>query len=439
MELLEADFSAKERQLLMESTLAALLRQDSPESDKSALQILISACESVNVEKSKTSADAVFKKINKSVQEYASSRLRKALADSICETSDSTAKSIVFLPLLCESNPLNLEAQLVIYQSQVTDNATRLKLEKNLLSLSKEMLQTFFDATNHKSTTPPSGNNSVSSIQTQLWSTAFARFLDLQHQALTELKDRPSAVALAATIPNVIMRDNLQQTLSRHWSEGPPALKGTTAADSAWAEPGFITVLKAVSRENARKGNSQSLRPTKTTQPKNTPETKWDKLTEELVMDYCRRSHMAALARSAVAYLDNSTLLNENSKNDASIPLLPGCEVSAEYRIVLPSEKDSQLPNSSGNDFKLHYQRIEKRMKLNKPLAFYRRQVKSCIEHPVEDGLWLDGLFELKSEDSIRSVDVLITLPAKTKIKSTAEEQELTIEILCIDVGKPRE
>ena len=78
-------------------------------------------------------------------------------------------------------------------------------------------------------------------------------------------------------------------------------------------------------------------------------------------------------------------------------------------------------------------------MKLSKPLIYYRRQVKSCIERPIQNGLWLDGFVELKGEERLRSVDVLITCPTNSTLKSAAEEQELTVEILSIEVRKLHE
>ena len=68
----------------------------------------------------------------------------------------------------------------------------------------------------------PDWHYSVGAI---LWVPPFTDFLNLQHQALTSLTERPAAVSLAAAIPSISMRANFQRTLSRHWQEGPQAIR----------------------------------------------------------------------------------------------------------------------------------------------------------------------------------------------------------------------
>jgi len=349
-----------------------------------------------------------------------------------------------------DANPLNLKAQVLFYQSDKTDVLTRLTLEKQFIASSREALRVFLGFNAQQPTTLPPTPDWLDCIGTKLWDSPFIDFLDLQHQALTTLAQRPSAVALAVLIPNNTMRADLRRTLSRHWFEGPKAIRTLPAADYPLAEPGFITVLKSLIREN-RVRSSPQLRSAKPARlnldternsdepPKSSSDTDWNTLLEELVRDYCRRSHMASLARSAAAYRDGAASSHECRKTDSPIPPLPGCEVSAAYSIDWPGEYVSHLPNMAGNALSLNYQRIEKRMKLSKPLIYYRHQVKSCIERPIPDGLWLDGFVELKGEEHLRSVDVLITCPTNSTLKSATEEQELTIEILSIEVRKLHE
>ena len=84
--------------------------------------------------------------------------------------------------------------------------------------------------------------------------------------------------------------------------------------DKGLVEQGFLAVLKSLARENHAK-SSQPLRPAKPIKQSfdaeqdseeaaevSTCESDWNKLIEDLVRDYCRRCHMAALARAAAAY-----------------------------------------------------------------------------------------------------------------------------------------
>jgi hypothetical protein len=346
-----------------------------------------------------------------------------------------------------ETKLLNLEAQLSLYQSDKADAATRLALEKQFIASSREALRISLGFGTPQSAPSPPTPDWLSCVGRQLWDSPFVDFLDLQHRALTTLAQRPTVVALAMLIPNKIMRADLQRTLSRHWPEGPKAIRTLAAANYPLAEPGFITVLKTLTRENQVKSWPQWRLP-KSVRSSYNPEGKpaaqrktssdedWNKLLGELVQDYCRRSHMASLARLAAAYRDGAATLPENRVTDSPIPLLPGCEISAAYSIDWPGEHVSRLPNMAGNDLSLNYQRIEKRMKPSKPLTYYRLHVKSSIERPIPNGLWLDGFVDLKGEERLRSVDVLITCPANSTYQSASEEQELTVEILCIEVRK---
>ena len=84
------------------------------------------------------------------------------------------------------------------------------------------------------------------------------------------------------------------------------------------------------------------------------------------------------------------------------------------------------------------YVRIEKRAKAKTELEHYRRKMDRVLEHALADGRWLDSLSEDAEDGVVRSVDVLITR-ASPKQTIVEEEQELTVQILSIEVGKLRE
>ena len=89
---------------------------------------------------------------------------------------------------------------------------------------------------------------------------------------------------------------------------------------------------------------------------------------------------------------------------------------------------------------KLRYLRIEERAKPSRQISYYRGRLKTCIEHPLTDGVHLDGLLDLPNGDGVRSVDVLITPASAADSLSTKDDpQPLTIEILTVEVHKLRE
>jgi hypothetical protein len=449
-DLFATEFSAAQRQATADIVLTALLRRDSPESERTVLKILTANLQTAASAQDEQPSDSLRQKIIAIVRANASARLRKMLANAVLEQTASASPGKQYLPMLCESNPLNLEAQVLIYQSEQTDNATRAKLERQFASAGREALETFLGFPAQQPANPPPAPDWHYSVGAILWGPPFTDFLNLQHQAMTALTERPASVSLAAAIPSNAMRANFQRTLSRHWPEGPQAIRAMCAADKGLVEPGFLAVLKSLARENRAK-SPQPLRPAKPSKqsydaeqdseerPKSMSESDWNKLIEDLVRDYCRRCHMAALARAAAAYRTGAVPSLDVRAADSPVGLYPNSTVNAAYRFDWPDEHASRLPQLADDVLRVYYLRIEERTKPARLATYYRRQVKSCIEHPLSDGLWLDVLTEMKKEDRTRSIDVLITRAKTGATPSANEEQELTVEILSIEISKLHE
>jgi hypothetical protein len=450
-DLFVAEFSPAERLGTADIVLTALMRQDSPENEQTVLEILLTAnLQNAASVQDEQPSDSLRQKMVAVVRANASARLRKTLANAVLERTVTASAGKQYLPVLCEPNPMNLEAQALIYQSEQIDNATRAKLEKQFVSAGREALETFLGFPAQQPADQPPTPDWHYSVGAVLWCPPFTDFLNLQHQALITLTERPASVSLAAAIPSNAMRANFQRTLSRHWPEGPQAIRAMGVADKGLAEPGFLAVLKSLARENRAK-SSQSPRPAKPIKqsydpeqdsgewPKSTSDTDWNKLIEDLVRDYCRRCHMAALARAAAAYRNGAVPSLDVRAADSPVPLHPNGKVNAAYRFDWPDEHASRLPQLADDVLRVYYLRIEERTKPARLAAYYRRQVKSCIEHTLPDGLWLDGLTEMKKEDRTRSIDVLITRAKSGATPSANEEQEMTVEILCIEVPKLHE
>jgi hypothetical protein len=452
-ELFAKGLSAAERKAAAEIALAALVRDESPASQQTALKLLtesasasLPAPESAQ-EEQRTGAGA--QKMTAIIRANASAAFRKLLAGALLEPAHSASFGKQFLPVLCESDPLNLDAQVLIYQSRQTDAATRAVLEKQFVAASREALGAFlgFQADQPaKTPLPPDWQYKVGAL---LWCPPLTEFLNLQHQALRSLAERPASVALAAAIPSGAMRANFERTLSRHWSEGPQAFHAIDAAEKGPVEPGFLIVLKSLARENRTK-SSQQQRPGRLVKqsadaeqdsgedPRPGSESEWIKLAEDLVRDYCRRCHLAALARAAAAF-NGGGASPEPRPADSPIPLYPNSTIASAFRFDWPGDSAARLPQLADDVLQVSYTRIEKRVKPTTIVAYYRRQVKSCIERPLADGLWLDGLNELKKEDRLRSIDVLITRAKSGSPQPANEDQELTIEILCVEVSESHE
>jgi hypothetical protein len=436
--LLAGEFPALPPEAVAEDATVALLRQGSPASDQIVLHHLVAA------------PSARQEAIVAAVHDFGSARLRKLLAKAVIEGLPQGCLRHALLVLLCEPNPLNLEAQVLLYQDASADAAMRAGLEKQFLAASTAAVRGLLGVGDQQAGRGL-GPAAYYHAAGQLWGPPLTEFLDRQHRGLGAMGERPAAVALALTIPNQALRIRLRRTLSRHWSEGPQALRAAGVPGEVLVEPGVPAVLKSLIRESQRAKlasvkavtpshahgkqiNAQRMRPSEP--PRTAPDRDWDLLTWELVMDYCRRCHVTALARSACP--DEKAISADRAAPVAGLPLESDSAVCEAYHVAWPGIHAGHLPQAAGAAWQLDYVRIEERAKPSRPAYYYRRRLKGCVVHLIPHGVWLDGFTE-KEEGGVQSIDVVITHAGAATGPPADEEQELTIQILSMDLGSLRE
>ena len=150
------------------------------------------------------------------------------------------------LSLLSEPDPLNLQAQVLLFQSESAEAASRVTLQKQFVGASSDALQTLLGFSTGQPAAPQPTPDWHCRVAEQLWGPPLIDFLDVQHRRLKAVADDPYTVALAATIPNGAMRVNLRRTLARHWSEGPQALRAAGVPATVLVEPGLLASLKSL-------------------------------------------------------------------------------------------------------------------------------------------------------------------------------------------------
>ena len=127
------------------------------------------------------------------------------------------------------------------------------------------------------------------------------------------------------------------------------------------------------------------------------------------------------------------------SASDVPLSLPSGSDLDAVYRFDWPVGSAAHPPYTADDALRLYYLRFGLRTKLNLMLPYFRRQMKSCLEHSLSDGIWLEGLTESAAGDRSHSTDVWIAHSQTGSAASSNEERELSIEILFIEIGKPHE
>jgi hypothetical protein len=444
----------RERQAAVEGALGALLREGSLESEQLVLSHFSAPLPvaAVQPEPGKPAPVTLPPGEIAALRGCASARFRRLLARAMIEGAVPAGRREPLWPLLREPNPWNLEAQVVFCQSELADAPTRAELEKRFAGDSSESLKSSFGFTPQKTAAPASRPDFQVCVGRQLWGPPLTDFLALEQQSLSTLADAPAVLVLAATIPSNAVRSRLRQTLNRHWSEGPQAVRAGGVPGNILAEPGLIAVLKSLARENRTdkpvkpsagknynhsRSHAHPARPQPAEKLKSNPASGWSKLTEDLVQGYCQFCYAGALARAA--YSSGDAPAAENRAARQPLAPHPNSTVAAAYHIDWPGKRLAELPQLADDALQLDYQRIEERVKPSRPLAYYRRQLKHFVEHKLPNGLWLDALSEDAGEGRLRSIDVLISSVGAGPPATGDEEQQLTVQILFIEVQKPRE
>jgi hypothetical protein len=118
---------------------------------------------------------------------------------------------------------------------------------------------------------------------------------------------------------------------------------------------------------------------------------------------------------------------------DVPLKLHSPADVVAAYRWDWPAELGGKPAGLHGAPLRVRYVRIEQQARAVKVLAYYRRQLPDCEEHPLEQGIWLDALTSTTEEAAARSIDVLITKANKNLPSLADQEQRLIVEILAVE------
>ena len=239
----------EQRQAAAECAIVALLQTGSPENERAVLKYFMAPPPTISPETGKTLPTVLGPGEIAAVREHGSARFRIILARDMTEGTMPAARRNAVLALLCEPNPLNLEAQAMLYQSEVvTDPPTAHGLGEAIYCRQHGGDEDFFGLR------PIQERRALRQdwqycVGTKLWGPPLTNFLIVGQQALGHLSDAQTAVALSATIPSDVVRAKLHRTLSRHWSEGPQALRTAGIPGDVLVEPGFITTLKSLARE----------------------------------------------------------------------------------------------------------------------------------------------------------------------------------------------
>ena len=248
--LLAGGFPGVDGSAIAEDTVAALLQQGSPESEQIVLRHLVAPPAADPQQEKGSPCAGRHDQVMAPVRAYASARLRRLLAEALIDGTAPAAGRQVLVSLLCEPKPLNLEAQVLLYQSEAVDTAMRVALAKQFVAASTEAMQTLLGLATRKPGAVPPTPDRCCQIGGQLWGPPLTNFLIVQYRGLRALADDPARWAWRPPSPTMPCASTSAGILKRHWSEGPQILRGAGVPAGILVEPGLLAVLKSLVREN---------------------------------------------------------------------------------------------------------------------------------------------------------------------------------------------
>ncbi len=312
-----------------------------------------------------------------------------------------------------------------------------------------------------------------------MWAGQMSNLVESRLNQIDSLESGARLLLLASTMPVDSTRATLHQVLQRRWEDGPRGLELAGLLDEVISDPGFLVLVKMLPRKappqetapirpgfgRTRSGRPPAGRPGYGRSPEeeegpgrmmpeemrpgaegymapgmgprepgrrpgdtpDEPDLAWMATSEELVRVLCER--LLAAAKSAGAPAQEGELPFE-VRADAS--------VVAEYHLDWPGSQQQKLSGVPLGELKLHYVRAELDTRLSTLESYYRRQLGSPEERPIQNGTWMESLSTVPDTDWKRSVDLMFTatVPAGEQLDKK-QQLPVTVDILCIDIKNP--
>lgn len=442
-DMLAGTLCPEEDDAMAVAALQALAGNPSAENEDLLLAALIDAEKLRPSGQYRFTADKMRQETLGLIQKHGGSRIRLQAAQKFVDPKCPRDLRRLLAPLLQQSRPENIDAQVLVYESGLLEPAIRAAIEKGFVQQSDGALRQFLGIADDQ--TGPE-QRSPYGVAIALWNPAFVAAVRDRHKEMASLQQGADAFLMAATVPAMGVRTRLLRTLERHWDEGPAGLEAAGWTKSIVGEPGVLVVLKSVRRSEAaprarvpasrtsgqRRGAADSPDAANAADSRQQAENKWLAAEEALVREYCRRFRAAGLAWARASQRNNDAA--EDEEPEPPVRLNPGASVATAYRVEWPGQHRARLPGASLDPMIVSYVRIEQKARLRSMQAYYERTVKPHQVHRLSDGIWLDGLVTGDKQGRARSIDVRVTTVNAKTDRPVDEPQELTVEILAVEI-----
>jgi hypothetical protein len=419
----------------LDGALAGLMAQGDKACDDLVVMAIVSPERALLEQQGPTTPEILRQRAIAMARSGASIPLRVELVDHLNDVQLPAAVKAQLLTLLREPLLANLPAQVALCKDIRLDPTIRSSLEAQMAAHAGVALQTMLELapTRADAVRLPAD---AALIANQLWTDDFSVYLDVRLQGIGRLSDEPALLHLAASIPTDAVRDRLSRTLDRHWLDGPTVLRGGWTTSERFPDPGLLTVMRSVWRENTKTSASPG-KPRSAQQNALQVAEQWEKAGEDLARLYCRRCQITALNRLAEVRTGAKSP-GESRTAPEDLPIPPHVESAdlLSYRGTWPGSLSGMVDNLPVAPLEMRYMRIEEKARPSRVASYYRRQLRAVREFKLPDGLHLVGQGEAAS-GRVRWLDVFVLQAKPDAVASLEDEQQLTIEAISIEVCQP--
>lgn len=402
----------------------------------------------------------------------ASASFRLTLAEYSIASNCSEHQRQNLWKILCQEDPRNLSATLLLYREDRLPESYRKILERQFASLAQSAVcqvcgfaSEVEGRDSEKSKRPSERRSSQAApisgiqrrlaalssnrdedaeaadqVQKNLWTDSFAQLLTRRLYQVNSLEEDGQLILLAMNTPHAEPRQMLGEVLLRNWQETPAKLDSIGFPEKVIVEPGFWVVAKRVLNESGT-GNGSGRRGRSSAEMADPLRLAWQASFGKLLVRMCNRFDAAGKpvytigeVTGASTTVSDEVQAAENSTDTFSLASLlhPKARPVTEYKL--------QMPNDS---ISVHYLRCEELAQPEALLKYYRGKLGCPSELSGPSLCWLGTFEEEKKteEDTLtetapgkfRSIDVLLTIEQPGRFSdSLSGKAELSIEILLI-------
>lgn len=311
-------------------------------------------------------------------------------------------------------------------------------------------------------------------IASQIWGPAFSGFVEAALAQLDSFERQPQVPLLASTVPTPSMRFKLHEALKARWNDGPAPLEKAGFPGQVVYDPATLVTLKLLPRAKTLKsgaatpgvypgpghpGVGATPRPAAGTptmrekEQREQTEQEWLRVSSDVVNVLCQRFQQAGLREIEIARQERRRPDFTKALKDLPLELHEAqLTPKPSYRMVLPGEAGKKVSGAAVAPTLIHYVRLEHKEKLSKVVNHYKGLLRTRRVHETPQSVWIDACREGRSQELLRSIDVLITraqsaqpgmghvpqpgVPAP-KRPGAEQEEDLVIQVLVIETRDP--